>query len=100
MKYLSLFLSLLVSSLLVGQSTQIAVEATGCKALYLYAFNGVDFNVVKPLTAAEDGSFHTEFPTPDGPVFRYVGSKPSDVLPVIIGGQDTLRISGTCGRMK
>ncbi len=100
MKYLSFFLGCLFSGVLAGQSAQIIVEAKGCQAIYLYAFNGVDFDVVKPLSADASGAFQTEIPTAGGPAFRYIGSKTSDVLPVIVGGDDTLRITGTCGAMK
>lgn len=100
MKYLSILLSLLFSLSVAGQKTNIVVEANGCQAVYLYAFNGIDFDVVKPLTAADNGSWTTEVALTDGPAFRYIGSRTNDVLPVIIGGADTLTITGTCGQLK
>lgn len=100
MKYLSVFLSLLFSLSVAGQKANIVVEANGCKAVYLYAFNGIDFDVVKPLTSTETGEWVTDIAVPDGPVFRYVGSRTNDVLPVVIGDSDTLTITGTCGQFK
>ncbi|WP_020570020.1 TlpA family protein disulfide reductase [Neolewinella persica] len=100
MKYLSILLSLLFSLSISGQQTNIVVEANGCQAVYLYAFNGIDFDVVKPLTSTKTGEWATEIAVPDGPVFRYIGSRTSDVLPVVVGGADTLTITGTCGQFK
>jgi thiol-disulfide isomerase/thioredoxin len=100
MKYLSTLLSLLFSLSIAGQQTNIVVEVKGCPAVYLYAFNGIDFDVVKPLTATKKGEWATDVAVPDGPVFRYIGSRTNDVFPVIIGGADTLSITGTCGQFK
>lgn len=99
MKYLTFLLPLLFSLSASAQTTNLVVEAKGCPAVYLYAFNGVDFDVVKPLTESTKDRWTTEFQLTDGPVFRYIGSSPSDVLPVIVGG-DSLKIAGTCGQMK
>jgi peroxiredoxin len=100
MKYLSFLFSLLFSLSIAGQQTNITVEAKGCQAVYLYAFNGIDFDVVKPLTATKTGEWTTDLAVPDGPIFRYIGSRTSDVLPVIVGGVDSLTITGTCGQFK
>ena len=99
MKTLHLLLFLLLALPLTAQTTKITVEATGCKAMNLYAFDGVTFQLVMPLTANDAGQWEAEAPV-DGPTFRYVGSKPGDVLPVIIGGDEAMTITGTCGKLR
>lgn len=99
MKYLSFLFPLLFSLSVSTQTTQVLVEAKGCPAVYLYAFNGIDFDVVAPLTQSGNDRWTTAFQSSGQPVFRYVGSSPGDVLPVVVGG-DSLKISGTCGQLK
>ncbi|MFT5997816.1 MAG: peroxiredoxin [Neolewinella sp.] len=100
MKHLTILLSLLFSLSVTGQKTNIVVEAEGCQAVYLYAFNGIDFDVVKPLTSIKKGEWATDVAVSDGPIFRYIGSRTNDLLPVVVGGADTLTITGTCGKFK
>lgn len=99
MKTLSYLILLLIGLPLAAQTTAITVEATGCKTVNLYAFDGVTFEAIEAFTRGADGKFTLAAPT-EGPVFRYIGSKPADVLPVIIGGDEAMTITGTCGRMK
>jgi len=99
MKTISYLFFLLLSLPLAGQTTTISVEATGCKTINLYAFDGVTFEAIETFTKGVDGNFNLDA-TIEEPVFRYVGSKPSDVLPVIIGGSETMSIAGTCGRFR
>ena len=99
MKTISYLFFLLLSLPLAAQTTTISVEATGCKAMNLYAFNGVTFEAIEAFTMAPDGKFTLSTAT-EGPVFRYVGSQPADVLPVIIGGDETMAITGTCGKFR
>lgn len=99
MKTLSYLVLLLLGLPLAAQTTNITVNATGCKTMNLYAFDGVTFEALEAFTGGTGGKFTLAAPT-EGPVFRYVGSSPTDVLPVIIGGDEAMTISGTCGRMK
>ncbi len=99
MKTITSLFFLLFCLPLVAQKTTISVEATGCKAMNLYAFDGVTFEAIEAFTKGSDGKFTLDAAT-EGPVFRYVGSKPADVLPVIIGGDETLAITGTCGKLR
>lgn len=99
MNRLYLLLLLFLAFPLVGQQTEITVTATGCRSLNLYAFNGIGFDLVQPFTKGEDGSWTTTLEIAE-PAFRYVGSKPADALPVIVGGEAPLSISGTCGKLR
>ncbi|MEM9261764.1 MAG: hypothetical protein AAGA62_19135, partial [Bacteroidota bacterium] len=99
MNRLYLLLILFVALPLAGQQTEITVEATGCRALNLYAFNGSGFDLVQPFTKEADGNWTTTV-TSTEPIFRYVGSKPADALPIIVGDKAPLTITGTCGRLR
>lgn len=99
MKTFSYLFLLLFGLPLAAQTTAISVEATGCKTMNLYAFDGVTFEAIEAFTQGADGKFILNAAT-EGPVFRYVGSKPADVLPVIIGGDEAMTITGTCGKLR
>lgn len=99
MKTISYLFFLLFSLPLSAQTTTISVEATGCKTINLYAFDGVTFEAIDAFTKGEDGNFTLDAAV-ETPAFRYVGSQPSDVLPVIIGEGETLNITGTCGKLR
>ena len=79
--------------------TTVNVKATGCSQLYLYEFNGASFDNAATFEQGADGAFTlaVEF---DEPKFRYVGSKPGDVLPVLLQPGEDFTITGTCGRMR
>ena len=97
MKLFSFLLVLLTGASLIAQTTAVRVEATGCKTMNVYRFNGAGFTLDTGLSRQADGSFTGEV-TATEPAMRYVGGKPGDALPVIIG-DPTLTITGTCGRM-
>lgn len=94
-----LLLACLFALPLTAQSSTITVNATGCRAVYLYQFNGSGFDTEADLSKTEDGSFTLEL-TYDEPKFRYVGAKPSDALPVMISPGESFEITGDCGRMR
>ena len=99
MKTITYLFLLLLGLPLAAQTTTITVEAVGCPAINLYAFDGVTFEAIDAFTKGADGKFTLSAAT-EGPVFRYVGSKPADVLPVIIGGDEAMTITGTCGKLR
>lgn len=99
MKYAILLLSLLCSVFVTAQSATITVTAKGCKEMNLYAFNGVGFETVAPFTADGSGGWTLKIPA-NGPVFRYVGSKANDALPLIVGGEEVVTVTGNCGQMR
>lgn len=100
MKLLSLLFSLFLVLPLTAQTTQIDVVATGCKTMNLYSFNGAGFTQIGIFSKSEDGkvwSLTEEFSEPS---FRYVGASARDVLPVILGADANLTISGSCGKLR
>ena len=95
--YLFLFVSL-------GAQAQGPVTITanlqGCStAPKIFAFSGFGFVPVRELTASADGTYTTTLELGE-PAFRYLGSQPNDVLPVVLGQDTELRISGTCGQLR
>ena len=98
MKYFPTLLLVLLTAALSAQTSRLTVTATGCPKLYLYAFDGVTFQVSE--TFAKNGeTFVLDVPAGE-PAFRYVGSKPSDVLPLIVGEAGGVSVTGTCGKMR
>ncbi|MEM6771467.1 MAG: hypothetical protein AAF597_12870, partial [Bacteroidota bacterium] len=82
-----------LSLALSAQTTTIDVVGTGCKTMNLYAFNGASFTQTGTFTQAEDGSW-TLTENFAAPVFRYVGSSPQDVRPLVLGADERLTITG------
>lgn len=100
MRFLYLLVFALLPLALTAQpTTTVNVIAPGCKAMNLYAFNGVTFAKTGTFEAAEDGSFSLT-DTFEEPVFRYVGPSPRDVFPFVIGADEQLTVSATCGKLK
>ncbi|WP_420459334.1 TlpA family protein disulfide reductase [Neolewinella sp.] len=69
------------------------------KAPQLYRFTGFGFEPLRPLVLQDDGSYRATL-TVDEPVFRYLGTDPSTAVPIILGGEDSLTISGSCGALR
>ena len=99
MAILRTFVLLLFCTPLLAQSTHLRVNASGCKALYLYAFNGTGFDTEADLSLTTDGTFTLEVNYPEAK-FRYLGPKPSDALPVLLQAGDTVEVTATCSRMR
>ena len=99
MKYLPILFFLLIGSAAAAQSTTIEVTAKGCTVMHLYSFNGSGFDRLTTFDTAEEGRFSLETEAEE-PVFRYVGPTAGDVLPLIVGGDEVVSITGTCGRMR
>lgn len=94
--FLSIFCAL--ATVLAAQTTQIDVVGTGCKAMNLYAFNGVSFTKTGTFKPTEDGNW-TLTETFSEPTFRYVGSSPQDALPLVLGDDERLTVTGTCNKL-
>ena len=96
-----LYLLLLVSLGARAQTTvTITADLQGCTSTpKLYAFSGFGFVPVRELTPAGEGTYTTTLELGE-PVFRYLGSQPNDVFPVILGEDADLRITGNCGKLR
>ncbi|MDN3635935.1 TlpA disulfide reductase family protein [Neolewinella lacunae] len=99
MKQLPTLLLLLFSLAVAAQQTTITVEATGCPAMNLYAFNGAGFDLVKPFQADAQGRW-VGTSAASTATFQYVGSSPGDVLPLVVGADAALTVKGACGKMQ
>ena len=99
MNYLRILILLVFTLPMAAQSTTITVEATGCRAMNVYSFNGAGFTLEQAFEKTEDGSYNTIFEM-DAPAFRYVGPSAGDVLPLVLGAEDAIIISGRCGKMR
>lgn len=99
MNYLRIVFLLFVGLPLAAQSTTITVESTGCKTMNVYSFNGAGFDLVQAFDAGDNGSWTTTLDM-EAPAFRYVGSAPNDVLPLVLGAEKAIVISGRCRQLK
>ena len=87
-----------------GLSAQTEVVLTanveGCSGpLQLFTFTGFGFEAITPLQESEKGVY-TATLTLEEPAFRYLGSTPADVLPLIVGGDSALTVTGRCGDLR
>ncbi len=97
-----LFLLLLFCSpgLYAQGTVSITASLAGCATPpKLYAFTGFGFVPIHELKATADGNFTTSLELKE-PVFRYLGSQPNDVIPIILRGEEAVTVSGNCGSMK
>ncbi len=87
-----------------GLSAQTEVTLTarveGCsQPLQLFTFTGVGFEPQLELQAGEDGTYAATF-TMEEPAFRYLGSGADDALPLIVGGEGSVNVTGRCGKLR
>lgn len=98
MKCLSIALLFFAGWSLAAQTTVITVEAPTCPQLKLYEFNGVGFQEAGSFAKDQTGNWTLKAPAPTT-AMRYVGSRPNDALPVLLG-EPTLTIQAVCGKMR
>ncbi len=96
----SLLLLLLVSGLSAQSEAILTARVEGCsQPLRLYTFTGFGFAVERELEKREDGSY--VLPSfPEEPAFRYLGPNANDALPLIVGGEAGLTVTGRCGKLR
>ncbi|PPK88240.1 peroxiredoxin [Neolewinella xylanilytica] len=97
MKRFLFLLTFLSFGLTAQQSPTLTAEVSGCATPpQLYAFTGFGFVPVHQLDRAADGVYTASLELKE-PVFRYLGTEPKDLRPLIIGGEQPARITGNCG---
>ena len=95
-----LLLLLTASGLYAQQAVIVTAKVGGCSAApKIFAFTGFGFVPVRELEASADGSYHLTLPLEEA-VFRYLGSRPDDLLPIVLGGEENLTVTGSCGSMR
>lgn len=106
-----LFFSLILSATQTKEN-QISIyfEGVGCGAaneLSLFQFNGINFQLIQK--ASSNGKevirnrqvdvFEFQIETSE-PRFYYIGFSSKDIIPIILGTEDKVRISGRCQQMR
>ena len=100
MRLLSFLLLLCAANLTAQRPVQLRIHATGCRtAPAVYTFNGAGFSVTDSLSQLSPDTYGGALSL-DAAAFRYVGTAANDLLPVIVGAEDTLTVTGACGRFR
>ena len=69
----------------------------GCgSTLSLYEFDGGTFKEVMQVSAKSDSVFAFTLEKTD-PIFYYIGVNPQNAIPIIVGPEEKLEVSATCG---
>jgi thiol-disulfide isomerase/thioredoxin len=94
---------LLLSVGLVAQNegqVELRCELVSCieERLSLYRFDGNTFIVLQETQKEEDGTFTFQVPA-SAPRFYYVGTTPSNVLPLILGDEKEVVLKGNCTKI-
>jgi len=69
------------------------------QTMYLYKFNGINFETVNVSKRAEDGSFSFNIEGGE-PRFLYVGVAENNITPVIVGEEEKVVLEGECRRVR
>ena len=90
------YLILVTVSLSAQRDVTLTAQLGDCpQAPQVYRFTGFGFEPLRPLELQDDGSYRVTLSV-DEPVFRYLGTDPSAAVPIILGGEDSLTVSGSC----
>ena len=85
---------------LFAQEAVIELDLLGCKEpLSLLQFDGSKFYPVKQVEKTTDNRYEVKLAKQE-PGFFYVGTSNSNMLPVLLGSEDTVRISGNCLKIR
>ena len=101
MKFLKISILAFVSFFLflnatpVEEKVTVTAQLAGCdERMNLYVFDGVGFKPVQVIQANE-GAYSFSVPKSD-PRFYYIGKETNNVLPLILGNEATVNVSGSC----
>lgn len=93
---------LLLPMCIQGQATvSLRCEMSGCPGgLSLYTFDGFGFRQIERIAALPEGQAY-EFKVPAGEArFYYVGQMAEQARPVILGGEKSVVLKGTCAQLR
>lgn len=84
-----------------GEQVKLRCELASCveERLSLYRFNGNAFIVLQETQKEEDGTFSFQVPA-SAPRFYYVGTAPSNLLPLILGAEEEVVLKGNCTKIR
>lgn len=92
------FFAMTVAQPELEKESVLQAEIAGCNTIHLYEYQGFGFSVVQTATAAKDQfSFHVP---QSGARFYYIGPNAGDAVPIILGSEDTVRITAHCNRLR
>jgi len=97
-RFPNLYLTLILSLLHIGLSGQSTIKVIcnlngGGNSLFLYEFNGFGFSPKHSVSAEKAGSFVMEVPR-QSPRMFYIGQNSDQVIPIILGQEDMVQITG------
>ncbi len=109
MKFLPIWISLFSSFVAVGsvgstppERVELTCKLNACDkvdSLYLYEFNGVNFNKVLAAATADWQTYQFRVPV-SSPRFYYVGRDPNNMRPLILGAEASLTLNGNCSQFQ
>ncbi|MEQ8706682.1 MAG: TlpA disulfide reductase family protein [Phaeodactylibacter sp.] len=83
-------------SVTIAQEAVVEVNLTGCQEpLSLLQFDGSQFYPVQAITEVNDDRYQIGLPKQDA-AFFYIGTSPSNMTPILLGEEDTVRLTGNC----
>ncbi len=80
-----------------GKKINLKIELTDCKAadsLYLFQFEGFGYTKAE-VAVGKEGKYEFTLPKSNSK-FYYLGSKSSQVKPIILGTESEVKVKGTC----
>ncbi len=98
-RFSNLYLAIILSLFCTGLSGQSTVKVIcnlngGGNSLFLYEFNGFGFSPKHSVSAEKPGSFVMEVPRQNPRMF-YIGQNSDQVIPIILGQEDMVQITGS-----
>ncbi len=97
---LSFFALLLVLAPQNKETVTVTCKIQNCgNTLKLFQFNGVYFKEVQSVVASNPDTYEFQVPK-SGQSFYYIGNDPSQLLPVILGSESGVTVTGNCVGMR
>lgn len=96
-KLFSLLFALWISAAgAMAQMTVVDVNLTGCQEpLSLLKFDGSSFYPVQDIEEVGENQYQVRLPEQEA-AFFYIGTSRSNMIPLLLGEEDTVRVSGSC----
>lgn len=84
----------------IGQEIVVEARLTGClEPLSLLKFDGSKFYPVKAVEEVDGDKYQLTLPKQDAGFF-YIGTSRSNMIPLLLGEEDTVRLTGSCLKIK
>ncbi len=89
---------LIGSTALSAKSISLTCEISGCDPadeLFLYQFEGFGFTKIYTAKKNKEGNYTFKLPESNSK-FYYLGKAPTKLLPIILGSEKNVKVTGTC----